>query len=163
MKIKYYGLIMLVVLMGLAGCAPKEMVQVDLASFNENPDEYKDKRPIIKTDIDTLLKNPDFFDRKEVMLSGFVKTVNPPWIYWEFKLVDDQGQMVGCYETNYRDTPWVWAENTVRRAQYYNEKISIVGVFKKSDHVELDWIEFRGKIVDTDFTPPHIPYPYYWP
>jgi hypothetical protein len=44
----------------------------------------------------------------------------------------------------------------VRRAERNNEQITVVGKLQMGLEIELDWIEYEGQIIDTDFKPPEF-------
>ena len=155
MKRLILGLTGLVFLMNLFSCAGQEIVKVDLTSFNENPQLYEDKRVILKTDITTLVNDPTPYISKDIEISGFVKkgTIG---LDWGFYLEDEAGESVKCYESKYRHYPWIRADMAVRKARAVNERMTIVGIFRKNFGIELDWIEYGGEVIDTDYKP-YIP------
>ena len=142
----------LAVLMNL-NCGPaREIVKLDLTSFNENPEAYAGKRVIITTDIASLLNNPTPYYYKDIEISGFInKTLFG--LDWGFYLEDETGLSIKCYERNYRHSPWSQADMAVKRARRNKKNITIVGVFGKLHDIELDWIEIEGRIIDTDYKP----------
>jgi hypothetical protein len=148
----------LAVLMNL-NCGPaREIVKLDLTSFNENPEAYAGKRVIITTDIASLLNNPTPYYHKDIEISGFInKTLFG--LDWGFYLEDETGLSIKCYERNYRHYPWRRADMAVKRARRNKENITIVGVFGKLHDIELDWIEVGGETIDTDYKPYSPAYP----
>ncbi len=151
----------LMVLFTLSSCAPREIVKVDLLSLNENPEEYEDKRVIITTDIENIAKDPEPYFSKDVELSGFVGRDSSK-LDWEFLLENEEGSSVRCYESEYRIYPWIRADMAIRKARIKDEKITVVGVFKKGFGIELDWIEYEGQIIDTDYRPYRFSHTFLW-
>jgi hypothetical protein len=149
------------VIFTLNSCATSEIVRVDLTHFNENPEEFEDKRVIIKTDIEAITKNPEPYLSKDIELSGFVKKGSFGFD-WGFLLEDEEGLSVKCYERKYRLSPWVRADMAVRKARIKNEKITIVGEIRKNFGIELDWIEYEGEVIDTDYKPYRGHYRFLW-
>jgi hypothetical protein len=41
----------------------------------------------------------------------------------------------------------------IRRAARNNEQLTVVGKLQKGLKIELDWIEYEGLTIDTDFKP----------
>ncbi len=151
----------LVVLFTLKSCAPTEIVKVDLLSLNDHPEEYEGKRVIITTDIETIAMNPEPYFSKDVELSGFVGK-DSFGLDWEFLLENEEGISVKCYESKYRNYPWIRADMAVRKARINNEKITVVGILNKGFGIELDWIEYEGQIIDTDYRPYKPRYRFLW-
>ena len=146
----------LAVLMNLNCCTTKEIVRLDLTSFNENPEAYADKRVIITTDIASLINNPTPYFYKDIEISGFINKALIG-LDWGFYLEDEAGLSVRCYERTYRHSPWLRADMAVKRAWRNKENITIVGVFGKLHDIELDWIEHEGVHIDTDLKPQTMP------
>lgn len=163
---KIKNLIMLFVsavfLISFIGCMPKEIVKVDLNSFNENPEIYENKRVVFKTDIKTLINDPTLYHFKDVEITGYVKREIHSRAPWKFKLVDDEGVSVKCYEMRYTNYPWHQADFAVKRARHSNESMTVVGTFRKNATIELDWIEYDGQTIDTDYKPYVHRFPIWW-
>ena len=155
------GLTGLIILISLISCAGREIVKVDLTHFNENPQLYQDKRVIFKTDIKTLTNAPTPYFSKDIEISGFVHKRSPGFD-WGFYLEDEEGMRVKCYERKYRHSPWIRADMAVRKARNLKKRMIIVGVFRKHGGIELDWIEYGGENIDTDYKP-YVPrFPIWW-
>ena len=125
MKRLVSGLVDLAVLMTLISCAGREIVKLDLTSFNENPQLYQDKRVIFKTDIKTLTNAPKPYFSKDIEISGFVHK-RFPGFDWGFYLEDEEGMRVKCYERKYRHSPWIRADMAVRKARNLKKRMIIV-------------------------------------
>ena len=134
------------------GCAPSEIVKTDLKTFLENPQEFRDKRVVITTAIKSLTENPAPYSGRLIELSGFVE-YGRKGFDWYFVLKDEEGRHVTCYEREYRNYPWIRADMVVREAERKNKKIVAVGILEKSKTIELDWIEYNGQFIDTDYKP----------
>ena len=149
-------------IIGAFSCSPKEIVKVDFEAFNKNPGAYVQKHVIFKTDIETLIENPDRYHAKDVEITGFVRRGRPAGGFWGFKLQDESGKTLMCYETHYVHAPWINADMTVKKAMANNERITIVGNFRNNLMIELDWIEYTGYTIDTDYKPYVHRIPYRW-
>lgn len=136
----------------LAGCAPKEIVRTNLASIHANPEAYEDKRVILKTDIAELINNPDPYDSEEIEVSGVVSK-DSPGPDWGFYLEDESGMRVECYETNYRLVSYFEADLAVNNARESHERMTAVGFFKDGFGIELNWIEYQGQTIYTNYKP----------
>ena len=142
----------LMTMLNLNCCVTKEIIKLDLASYNENTEAYKDKRVIITTDIASLINDPTPFYSKDVEISGVINN-RPMGLEWGFYLEDEAGLNIKCYERTYRHSPWIRADNVVKRARRNHDRIMIVGVFSRLHDIELDWIEVGGEIIDTNYKP----------
>jgi len=136
----------------LWGCAPKEMVRTDLKSLLENPEAYEDKMVVVTTDIKSLIENPMPYVHRLVEVSGFVE-YGRKGFEWYFILKDEDGRGITCYERTYRNSPWIRADMAVRAAERENKKMIAAGILEKSKRIELDWIEWNGEYIDTDYKP----------
>jgi hypothetical protein len=141
--------------LGLNCCGPKEIIKLDLASYEEDPEAYKDKRVIIATDIASLINDPTLFYYKDIQISGIINN-RPIGLDWGFYLENEDGLSVKCYEKTYRHSPWSRADNAVKRARRNSAKITIVGVFSELHDIELDWIDIGGEIINTNYKPDYL-------
>jgi hypothetical protein len=162
MKRLLIGCISVFLMAYLIGCAPKEIVRTDLASFNANPEVYKDKRVILKTDIAVLVNNPDPFDANEIEVSGVVSK-DSTGLDWGFYLEEEAGMRVECYESNYRNSPWVIVDAVVNRARASHENMTVAGSFEKGFGIELNWIEYQGQTFYTNYKPDILGLRFFWP
>lgn len=139
----------------LFSCAG-QVVKTDLQSVEENPDAYKGKRVVITTDLKSLAEKPEDYLEKKVELKGFAEYREGPLRpYWHFVLKDEEGRSLKCYERNYHNYVWEWPLMTVRKAKRNKEQLTVVGRFEKRGVLELDWIEYDGETINTDYVPLH--------
>jgi len=144
--------------MSLSTCAP--VVKTDLKSLNEEPEKYQGKRVIIITDLAGLYENLTPYLGRKIELSGHVEYKRTKGIYyWNFILKDEDRRTVICYERNYRVRPWLTPVYAVKKAERYNQKITVAGKLQERLRIELDWIEYEGDTIDTNYVPPHIQFP----
>ena len=145
--------------LGLCSCLGP-VVKTDLQSFNANPEDFEGKEVIITADLGTVVEDPEAYLYKKIELKGYVE-YKESWIgpYWNFTLIDEDGNSVTCYERWYRTDIWRWPLTAVRQARNKNEQLTVVGRFQKGRTLELDWIEYDGGIMDTDYLPPRIHFP----
>jgi hypothetical protein len=162
MKMLWIGFIGVFLMLFLVVCAPKEIIRTDLASIHANPEAYEDKRVILKTDIAELINNPDPYDSEEIEVSGCVSKKSPG-LDWGFYLEDEAGMRVECYEYEYRYSPWIMADVAVRRARAAHENMTVVGFFEKGFGIELNWIEYQGQTIYTNYKPFVPVVSYFWP
>jgi hypothetical protein len=143
-------------LLGLYSCLGP-VVKTDLQSLNENPEDFEGKEVIITAALNTVTENPDAYLYKKIELKGYV-VYKEPWsgLYWNFILIDEDGNAVNCDERWYRTDIWIWPLTAVRHARNKNEQLTVVGRFQKGRTLELDWIEYDGQMFDTDFLPPRM-------
>jgi hypothetical protein len=146
----------------LAGCAPKEIVRTDLATVHANPEAYEDKRVILKTEIAELINNPTPYDSEEIEVSGVVSK-DSPGLDWGFYLEDESGMRVECYEDEYRYSPWFMADMVVNQARASHENMTVVGYFEQGFGIELNWIEYQGQTIYTNYKPDVPVIPFFWP
>ncbi len=142
------------------GCAVP-LVKTDLKSSLEKPQAYKGITVIFTTDLKSLLADPGSYQGKKVELSGYVKFYGH-WGFWTWNFLLKEtppacpaGLKVRCYEREYRIDSWVVPGAMLRRAESHKEKIKVVGKFQNGE-IELDWIEYRGQRIDTDYKPPYV-------
>jgi len=149
----------------LAGCSAPPLVKTDLKTFLENPDDFAGKHVIITTTIKDLSENPDTYLDRKIEVSGFVEyRESRVGAYWNFTLKEEESKeehQLYCYEDTYRVDVWIQPLNAVRQAVYRNKQLTVVGNFQKGMTLELDWIEYEGQHIDTDFLPPAYPRMYW--
>jgi hypothetical protein len=162
MKRLLIGYVVICLTAYLAGCAPKEIVRTDLATVHANPEVYKDKRVILKTEIMELINNPIPYDSEEIEVSGVVGK-DSPGLDWGFYLEDETGKRVECYETNYRLISYFEADLAVYNARESHDKMTAVGFFKDGFGIELSWIEYQGKTIYTNYISNIRIIPMNWP
>jgi hypothetical protein len=80
--------------------------------------------------------------------------------YWNFKLKNETGEVITCYEYNYHVEAWIMPDVAVKRAEREQEPLTVVGKLEGKSRLELDWIEYKGQHYNTDHKPVHIPYPF---
>ena len=133
------------------------VVKTDLKTLNENPEDFEGKEVIITAALNTVVEDPDAYLYKKIELKGYV-VYKEPWsgVYWNFTLIDEDGNAVNCYERWYRTDIWIWPLTAVRQARNKNEQLTVVGRFQKGRTLELDWIEYDGQMFDTDYLPPRM-------
>lgn len=145
----------------IISCTP--IIKTDLKNYMENPEAYKGRNVIIKADLESLMANPSPYESKKIELSGNVKFDNRRSFFtWNF-IVTDNDKAIRCYEKEYRTAPWTVPVMLVKRALRENEKITVVGRFHMGydlPELELDWIEYKGHGVDTDYKPQGIRFPF---
>jgi len=133
------------------------VVETSLNSYLQNPKAYKGKKVIIVASIKDVLKNPSPLIGKKIKVKGFVKYIGfRGYPYWNFILMDKEGNSIRCYEKEYRVQAWIVPIMAVKEAEKKNEIIIAVGKLKKKGLLELDWIEYRGEVIDTDYKPPSV-------
>lgn len=148
----------LVFSLGLISCAPT--VKTDLLSLFENPKEYRGKRIIIATDLKSVVEDPAAYLDRRIELAGYVVYNGHRGFYsWNFFLKDTDGRTIRCYEREYRIRSWIVPVWALRRAERKNEQITAVGKLQTGLELELDWIEYQGQTIDTDYKPPQIGFP----
>ena len=142
-----------------SGCSSPP-VKMDLNTFLEDPEEYAGKFVIITATIKDLFDDPDSYLYHKVEVSGFVE-YRESWVgpYWNFTLKEKpEGEIsLSCYENRYRPDVWIWPLNAVRQAAHYKKELTVVGTFHKRMTLELDWIDYGGQQIYTDFLPPVSP------
>ena len=137
-------------------CAPLPVVKTDLKSLSEDPEKYQGKEVIITTDLKSLVENPAPYLGRKIELRGYVEYGLRRFGDWTFVLKDEEGRAITCYEREYRIRAWIIPTMAVRRAERNDEKITVVGMLQGDPRIELDWIEYDGEIIDTDYKPPRI-------
>ncbi len=153
MKLLVRGVLALLAgLMLLNGC--HKTVRTDLETLRENPDKFQGKEVVIVTEIEDVKRNPQPYLQKEVQLQGQVEYMGfREHFRWNFLLKDAEGRALRCYEREYAYRVSSRVELTVREAEKEGEPLTVVGSLENGNELELDWIEYRGDRIDTDFVP----------
>lgn len=151
---------MLVLVGGVSGCQGP-LVRTDLDTYVKNPQEFKGKMVLFTTDITHLLDNQETYLRKKVELAGYVEYLDHHGVSdWGFRLKDDAGNSVLCHEQNYRVAAWDRLVTILRRAERERGVVTVVGEAEWGGKIELDWIEYQGQHLDTDYKPYSIALPW---
>jgi len=137
-------------------CAPLPVVKTDLKSLSEDPEKYQGKKVIITTDLKNLVENPTPYLGRKIELLGYVEYGFKRIGDWTFVLKDEEGRAIACYEREYRRGAWIIPTMAIRQADRNDEQITVVGILQRDQRIELDWIEYHGKIIDTDHKPPSL-------
>ncbi|RLA93934.1 MAG: hypothetical protein DRG25_03570 [Deltaproteobacteria bacterium] len=136
----------------LNSCAP--LVKTDLQSLKDNPEKYQGKIVIITTDIKSVFEAPEAYLGKKIELKGYVEYKGFRELRnWNFILKDKEGRSIRCYEREYRVEAWIIPVMAIRKAARNNQQLTVVGKLQKGLKIELDWIEYEGLTIDTDFKP----------
>ena len=136
------------------GCAP--VVKTDLKSLLADPEKYKGSEVIVTSDIKSVLQDKKAYRDRKVELKGYVESYDfRRFDPWHFVLKDKEGNAITCYEWEYRVRSWNIPEVILRQAQKKHEEVTVVGRVESS-RIELDWIEYQGQIIDTNYKPPYI-------
>jgi len=135
----------------LASCA-KPFIRTDLHGLRDNREKYAQSRVVLTTDIKSLLDDPRPYRNHKVEVRGFVDyQLLPSSNDWSFNLYDEFGNRISCYEQAYRLTPARSTVMILRQAKHDQQPITVVGDLTQATRIETDWIEFQGRVIDTDF------------
>jgi len=147
----------LVLILLLADCAP--LIKIDSQSFIDHPQEYEGKQVIITAELRQIIEAPLLFKGKKVELKGYVE-YKGFWGHqrWHFILKDGEGRTLLCYEKGYRTTAWIVPAAVVEKAARTHQQITVVGKLEEDLEIELDWIEYKGLQIDTDYLPHRMPH-----
>lgn len=152
--------LLMVVGAGAAGCQGP-LVRTDLDRLLSNPDEFKGKSVLVTTDIARLLENQDAYYKKKVELTGYVEYLGHRGVSdWGFLLKDEAGKSLLCHEQNYRVVVWDMPVAILRRAERERAVVTVVGRVERGGRIELDWIEFQDLHLDTDYRPHSVAIPW---
>jgi len=155
---KRYFLLLGVVafLMSLASCFP-QVVKTDLPNLLANPEKFQGKEVIVTADLKSVLESPGDYRGRKIELSGYVDYRGwRGFRAWHFFLIDKEGRKARCYEKVYRVEGWIVPIVTVKRAAREQKLLTVVGKLEKSMNIELDYIEYEGRHIDTDTKPSHF-------
>ena len=141
----------------LTGCAAPPIV-VNLADYLAAPQRYVAADAVVRTDLASLLANADVLKGRRVELSGQVDYRGHVigFNYWHFYLLDGQGHRLRSYEREYRVDSWVWASTLARKAGADHGTVVVSGRYEPPSDLELDWFDYLGHHVDTDYRPPKV-------
>lgn len=143
--------------MGVPGCFPP-VVRTDLETLIANPEEFYGKEVIVTADFKSVLESPEEYKGRKIEVTGYVDYRGwRGFRAWHFFLSDEEGRKLRCYEGVYRVEGWIIPVVTAKRAARDQNPLTVVGRLEKSMNIELDYIEYEGQYIDTDAKPARFP------
>ena len=125
------------------------MVKTDLDTYLKNKEEFEGKQVVFQTDLQDLLKRYDMYRRKEVELTLPV-TYFGSRNFWTWHIIlDDGDNMIRAYESEYRIYPDRYAVYLLRAAMRENGSVTIRGKLEKNG-IELNRLFYRDYVVNTN-------------
>lgn len=144
------GLLLLI----MGGCAPKEIVRVDLDTYLTNQqlyqgEEYKNKRVVIATTLKDLNERYEAYRGKIIEVSAPV-TYYGKSLFWTWYItVQKDGHKLRCYEDRYRLYPDPLAVNAVLTARTRGDEVTVRGTLYR-DGLEMERLIYNGYNIDTN-------------
>jgi hypothetical protein len=127
------------------------MMRMDSTTYMQNPEQYKEERILIATDLTDLLENYDSYKGKHVEISAPVTYVGkrdyPRW----YLTLEEDGKELRCYEDDYRFIVRSDVIQVAKRAKHEGDEITVIGKVR-SDGVELNQISYKNYVLVTDYT-----------
>ena len=157
--------ITIVVLMLLiSGCVPKEMVKVDLDTYMKNQQQYqgeqfKDKKVVITASLKDVHERYDLYKGKVIELSAPV-TYYGKSLFWTWYItLEKDGFKLRCYEDHYRLYPDTLAVDAALKARIRGDEVTVRGKLY-TDGLEMERLIYNGYNIDTNNpVRPFYPYP----
>jgi len=147
--------ITIVVLMLLiSGCVPKEMVKVDLDTYLKNQQQYqgeqfKDKKVVITASLKDVNERYDLYKGKVIELSAPV-TYYGKSLFWTWYItLEKDGFKLRCYEDHYRLYPDTLAVDAALKARSRGDEVTVRGKLY-TDGLEMERLIYNGYNIDTN-------------
>jgi hypothetical protein len=130
---------------------------MDLATYMQNPEEYKGNNVIITTDLDTIVENFTLYKGRHVELTAPFTYYGKKG-YWTWQLfLEKDGKKIRCYEHTYRQYPGKDALYLLKRAEAEDGVITVRGKVWPNG-IELSRLFYNDFAVNTDEKPHGTPY-----
>lgn len=140
-------ILFLIVAIVSSGCV--HMVKTDLDTFLKNKEEFEGKQVVLETDLHDLLERYDVYRRKTVELTAPVAYFGS-WRFWTWHIIlDDGDNVIRAYESEYRIYPDRRAVFLLRTAEREKGSITIQGKVERNG-IELNRIYYKDFAVNTN-------------
>jgi hypothetical protein len=139
----------LVLLLSMAGCAPKPLIKVDIDTYMKNQVQYKDKNVVIVTTLKDVMEHYDLYKRKDIELSAPVTYYGKSLFWTWYLMLEKDGMKLRCYEDKYRQYPDSLAVDVGLRARSSGDEVTVRGKLY-SDGISLDRIIYDGYDINTN-------------
>ena len=139
----------IVLLLSMAGCAPKPLIKVDIDTYLKNQVQYKDKKVVIMTTLKDVMAHYDLYKDKDVELSAPVTYYGKSLFWTWYLMLEKDGMKLRCYEDKYRHFPDPLAVDVGIKARKRRDEVTVRGKLY-SDGVSLDRIIYDGYDINTN-------------
>jgi hypothetical protein len=139
----------LVLLLSMAGCAPKPLIKVDIDTYLKNQVQYKDKNVVIVTTLKDVMAHYDLYKGKDIELAAPVTYYGKSLFWTWYLMLEKDGMKLRCYEDKYRQYPDSLAVDVGLRARSSGDEVTVRGKLY-SDGISLDRIIYDGYDINTN-------------
>jgi hypothetical protein len=139
----------IVLLLSMAGCAPKPLIKVDIDTYVKNQAQYEDKNVVIVTTLKDVMAHYDLYKRKDIELSAPVTYYGKSLFWTWYLMLEKDGMKLRCYEDKYRQYPDSLAVDVGLRARSSGDEVTVRGKLY-SDGISLDRIIYDGYDINTN-------------
>jgi len=139
----------IVLLLSMAGCAPKPLIKVDIDTYLKNQVQYKDKNVVIVTTLKEVMAHYDLYKGKDIELSAPVTYYGKSLFWTWYLMLEKDGMKLRCYEDKYRHYPDPLAVDVGLRARSSGDEVTVRGKLY-SDGISLDRIIYDGYDINTN-------------
>lgn len=125
---------------------------MDLNTYMQNPEQYKENDVIITADLKNFVENLKLYENMQVELTAPV-TYYGSRGFWTWQLfLERDDHRLRCYETNYRISPGWDAKYLLTLATSEGGEVTVRGRATPQG-IELRRLFYKGITVDTDYKP----------
>ena len=139
--------ILLIIAIVVSGCV--HMVKTDMDTYLKNQEEFEGKQVVFTTDLQDLFERYDVYRGKEIELTAPV-TYFGNWHFRTWYLILDDGvNEIRAYESEYRIYPDRYAVYLMRAAMRENGSVTVRGRLERKG-IELNRLFYKDYAVNTN-------------
>ncbi len=139
--------VLLIIAIVVSGCV--HMVKTDMDTYLKNQEEFEGKQVVFTTDLQDLFARYDMYRGKEIELTAPV-TYFGSWHFRTWYLIlDDGGNEIRAYESEYRIYPDRYAVYLMRAAMRENGRVTVRGKLERKG-IELNRLFYKDYAVNTN-------------
>jgi len=147
MNIKGLGIVSVIVLVVIVGCAP--MIKIDIDTYLQNPDHYRKMDVVFTTDLEDLLERYELYKGKEIEITAPATSFGN-WKFWTWYLMlEKNGKKVRAYESEYRIYPDLYALDLMKVVRSEGGEVTVRGKLNR-DGIELDRLAYKNFSINTN-------------
>jgi hypothetical protein len=139
--------VLLIIAIVVSGCV--HMVKTDMDTYLKNQEEFEGKQVVFTTDLQDLFARYDMYRGKEIELTAPV-TYFGSWHFRTWYLILEDGENeIRAYESEYRIYPDRYAVYLMRAAMRENGSVTVRGKLERKG-IELNRIFYKDYAVNTN-------------
>lgn len=158
MNIKKLSIVNVIALVVILGCTP--MIKIDIDTYLRNPDYYRKMDVVFTTDLEDLLERYELYQGKEIEVTASVISFGH-WNFWTWHLIlEKNGKKVRAYESEYRIYPDRYTLNLMKVVRSEGGEVTVRGELHR-DGIELDRLAYKDFSINTNIKS-YRPYYFYY-